>query len=263
MVKLLDETTVDQTETQVDADIAAADMAAAQALFPSNAQAPDLSDGGVVNGAKLTPMQAGQKMTHGRAAARRAWTWDGRESLLPLGWNNEGTRHDAARPYLLKRHCMCCGDSGWRGAQCRKCVESYCTQCNASTQPEKIIANFHLNQEDVPHPAKMFGDINCFLEMCQRTGDKGFKTPQDMRMHAITRHKKEYQAYQDAQRGGQSTELAELRTMVLQLQAQQQQRVMIEPEVAQRIIDAAAAGKAGPTEDTEPEAKEPKRASKS
>ena len=210
--RLLDENDIDQIAESLDNEMTAVEEEDAFARVSFSGQAGDLSDGGRVGGVTLHPMsgQGGKRIEVGRAAARRAWMWDGTESLLPLAWNPEGTRHDGARHYLLKRHCLCCGASGFTGL-CKACVNSTCQHCRGGSIPEKIIPNFYLRKNQVPYPVRFFGDIPCFLPFCPRQGTQGFKTPEDMRIHARTRHRMEYQAHMDTMAANRSDEVDVLR----------------------------------------------------
>ena len=216
MPQVLAETEIDPITDQEEEE--------ASRRFARPGRVGDLSDGGMVGGVRMTPMRDGKKQATGRAAARRGWMWNGTESLLPLAWNPDGTVHDGARKYLLKRHCLCCHTGGFRGAQCPNCVKSNCEQCGGSTDRTKvhvlgsgkviqgwIIPNFYLRKEDVPFPARFYGSIDCFLGFCPRSGGRGFLTEQDMRMHARTRHRMEYQAYQDGLAANRSDEVESLR----------------------------------------------------
>ena len=211
MPVILEETEIDPIAEEVDLVMTRAEEEEANRRFAPAADPGDLSDGGMVGGARLTPMSAGRKLVRGRAAARRAWMWNGTESLIPLAWNPDGTHHDRGMRYLLKRHCLCCGKGGFHGAQCPNCVKSGCTTCRGSTNRTKIIPCFYLRQEDVPFPAKFYGNIPCFLTSCIRQGDRGFLTDQDMRLHARTRHRMEYQAHMEALEAGKQDEVADLR----------------------------------------------------
>ena len=218
MPLIMAETDADRISEEVDTMLTAAEEREAEARFAQQSgPVGDLSDGGMVGGARLTPMRDGKKQTKGRPAARRAWMWNGTESLLPLAWNPDGTMHDGGRRYLLKRHCLCCQTGGFRASQCPNCVKSNCTQCRASTDRGKIIPSFYLRKEDVPFPARFYGSINCFLAFCPRQGGKGFLTDQDMRVHARTRHRMEYQAYQDGMVAARSDQVEVLRQRVDEL----------------------------------------------
>jgi len=195
MVKTLKESDIDPLQEEVDVQLSKAEHDAEMRRFAQTGAAGDLSDGGMVGGARLTPMINGQKVEEGRAAARRAWTWNGTETLLPLAWDPSGKIHDGARRYLLKRYCKCCNQAGFRGAQCVTCVKSGCVRCRRSTTPGTVIPAFYLRMDDVPFPERFYGSIGCFLKMCPRTGDRGFKTEEEMRMHAQSRHRLEYRAY--------------------------------------------------------------------
>ena len=214
MAVLLEESAVDLEQEQVDAVLTAAEEAEALAAFPplrQDQQVQDLSHGGMMNGVRVTPMSAGKKLQRGRPSARQAWMWNGSESLLTLAWNPEGTRHDGGRHYLLKRHCLCCGASGFTGARCTSCAKNSCTQCasgmdrskthtfdNGKTVQGWVIPVFYLRKEDVPIQARFYGSINCFLESCPRRGGRGFLTEPDMRLHARNRHTTEYQAHMES-----------------------------------------------------------------
>ena len=76
---------------------------------------------------------------------------------------------------------------------------------------EKIIPCFYLRKSQVPFPQRFFGEIACFLPFCPRQGSKGFKTMEDMRMHARTRHRMEYQAHMETIAANKADELDVLR----------------------------------------------------
>ena len=193
------------TEEEVETLAEAAERSAEEfQRLQSMRVADDLSDGGVVDGARVTPMQDGRKLEKGRPAAIQAWMWNGTESLLPLAWNPEGTLHDNAMHYRRKQHCLCCHSGGFYGRQCKNCLKNRCTACGGRRDPKKIIPLFYLRKENVPFPARFYGDIDCFQELCPRRGPKGFLTQQAMRVHARACHRMEYQAHLD--------ELAEART---------------------------------------------------
>lgn len=217
MPRLLEESEVDQDAEELDAAMTVAEEQAELASFavPSGAVG-DLSDGGRVGRATLYPMRDGKRVSKGRAAARLAWMWDGTETVLPLAWNPEGTRHDGARAYLSKRHCLCCGAGGFRGA-CRTCSDRMCLKCNAGTSKKQIIPCFYLNKEQVPFQQKFYGSIDCFLPLCVRRGGQGFKTEEDMRMHAQSRHRMEYRARQETLEGQRVTDTDDLRRRIDEL----------------------------------------------
>lgn len=219
MPRILEETEIDPIADELDATMTAAEEQAALSSFAVPDNVPDLTDGGRVGRVKVTPMQNGQKREKGRAAARRAWTWNGSETLLPLAWNPEGTQHDGARRYLLKRHCTCCGFSGFRGVQCPVCVNNNCIVCRGSTVKGKVIPANYLRKEDVPFPARFYGNIDCFLASCPRRGGRGFMTAQDMVMHARSRHRMEYQAHQDTIAATRVDDLETLRQQIAELMA--------------------------------------------
>lgn len=212
MPRLLEETDEYLTETLTEEEEKAALSVAP--LSPL-AQTPDLTDGGNINGVKLRPGRD-KSATRGRPAARGAWMWNGTYTVLPLAWDPDGRVHDGARRYLSKRHCLCCGASGFRG-HCRSCRNNACINCNAGTDRKKIIPCFYLRKEDVPFPAKFYGSIPCFLPLCPRQGGRGFQTQEDMRMHARTRHRMEYQVHLDTIAASKTDEVALLRQQVAEL----------------------------------------------
>lgn len=250
MPRVLEVSEIDQEQEAVDTVLTAAEEAESLAQLVSTDEAiPDLTDGGVVGSVRVTPRRHGKIVPKGRPAARRAWTWNGMESLLPLAWNPEGTMHDGARRYLLKRHCTCCGRSGFRGVQCLACVKNTCSACKSSTVKGKIIPNFYLKKEDVPFPARFYGDVDCFLENCTRRGSMGFMSEQDMRMHARTRHKMEYQAYLEARAtssaGGAQLAVIEKRLAELEaLEGRLLKRAEEEEEKQRAIMERMAKARA-------------------
>lgn len=227
MVKLLDASEVDPITEQAELLMTEAEEAEAHQRFAPAAAPGDLSDGGMVGGVRVRPMQGGRTLSKGRAAARLAWMWNGTESVLPLGWNPEGTRHNAALPYLAKRHCLCCNASGFVGGRCPYCAKTNCTQCMAGTDRAKVhtlengktirgwlIPCFYLRKDDVPFPARFYGPIPCFLALCPRRGERGFLTEQDMRVHAASRHRMEYRAHVETINASRTDELEALRRRV-------------------------------------------------
>lgn len=183
----------------------------------------DLSNGGSVNGVVLTPMRDGKAVMTARANAIRAWRWDGAESTLPLGWNTRGTKHNGARPYFLKRLCLCCRAGGFVKARCPVCVRSSCTRCQGGTKQGQLIPVYYAREEDVPYPTKFYGEIPCFLETCSRQGTMGFKSEQGMRMHGRSRHRVEYQVWQEVKAASRSDELETMRQQIAALMAAQVQ----------------------------------------
>ena len=229
MVKLLEETAETVAEDALDAVMTEMEEREARARFAQTPPSrggndPDLSDGGVINGARLTPMNNGRPVEKGRAVARRAWTWNGSETVLPLAWNPDGTVHDGGRRYLLKRFCLCCKSGGFKKQQCPNCVKNNCDVCRAGTDRTKvhtfengktvrgwIIPCFYLRKEDVPFPDRFYGSIDCFQKECIRRGSRGFKTEEDMRMHGRSRHRTEYLIWQDVIQANKNDEIESLR----------------------------------------------------
>ena len=172
--------------------------------------APDLSHGGMVNGVRVRPARD-KNVERGRPAARRAWMANGTESLLPLAWDPDGLVHDSGARYFRKRLCLCCHRGGFKGTKCPACVKNDCSLCDGSADRKKIIPCFYRRLEDVPFPSKIYGSIDCFLVSCIRRGKLGFLNEVDMRLHARSRHKLEYQAYTEALAANKTDEIAELK----------------------------------------------------
>lgn len=226
MPRILEASEIDTLNEEVDLQLDVAE----QRVPPVTQVVGDLTDGGIINGVRVTPMRDGKVLAMGRAVVRRAWMWNGTESMLPLGWNPAGTRHDGARPYLLKRYCLCCHYAGFRGQQCSECVKKSCSTCRSSSDTQHvqmlsdgrvikgwIIPAFYLSKEQVPFPSVFYGSINCFLGSCIRREDRGFRTEQDMRLHARSRHGREYQAYQETLTATKEGEMESLRQRIDEL----------------------------------------------
>ncbi len=257
MVKLLEATDADLDSDALEATMTEAEEKAAHARFAPTAQtdrhgnSPDLSDGGMVNGARITPMTGGRPTANGRAAARRAWTWNGTETVLPLAWDTDGKVHDGGRRYLLKRWCLCCNWGGFRGRTCPQCRKNACVRCQGSTSQKPqtlqngktingfIIPVFYLQKDDVPFQTRFYGNVNCMIATCPRNGEYGFQTEEDMRMHARLRHRMEYQIRQETAASRGRSETQELREMVnaltLQLLQQKQAPVVENPSRAEPV----------------------------
>ena len=208
MPNVLDETDVDVMTESIDSAIDEESWH----VGPTDGT-PDLSNGGMVNGVRVRPSRD-KTVRRGRAAARRAWMWNGTESLLPLAWDADGRVHDGARRYLRKRYCLCCATGGFQPPKCPRCsnIEQPCTRCGGSTDRKKIIPCFYLRLEDVPFPTNVYGSIPCFLPFCQRRGSMGFKSDEEMRLHARSRHRTEYQAHMDSVAANKVDEVTELRS---------------------------------------------------
>mgnify|MGYP001617726891 CR=1 FL=1 len=222
MPRLLEYAEVDQDAEALDLLMTEDEEAAERAKLMTPSIVGDLSDGGKVGGMTLYPMQNGQRVGKGRPTARQAWMWDGTETTLLLAWNPEGTRSDRGRRYLSKRHCLCCGVSGFRGL-CPPCSgmgnNGICGRCQGGTDKSKIIPNFYLRKEDVPFQQKFYGDVDCFIATCPRRGGAGFKTEEDMRMHARSRHRMEYITRQEVLTERKSNETDDLRREVGELRS--------------------------------------------
>ena len=232
MPRLLEETEVDPTMDALDQAMTADEERTWQDSLKQPVFAGDLSDGGMVGGAKLTPMADGRKLEKGRPAARRAYSWNGQETTLPLAWNPQGTVHDNARRYFLKRFCLCCKTGGFRFTSgrprvCPTCAHNNCQNCNAGRDTSKvhtlpngktvqgwIIPCFYLRKDDVPFPDRFYGNVDCFLETCIRRGNRGFKSEADMRMHARSRHRIEYLGHVESLTIGRNSQIEALQNQV-------------------------------------------------
>ena len=213
MPKLLEADEVDVLSEETDAVIEQESWS-----LGSTDYAPDLSDGGTVNGVRVRSAKD-KKIKKGRANARRAWMWNGTETVLPLMWDTDGKTHDEAKRYLLKRYCRCCKFAGFKGRYCPKCVDTGCSICKGSSDPKQVIPCFYLRKDDVPEPSRFYGSIDCFLPQCARTGGRGFLTQEDMRMHARSRHRAEYAAHLEVQAASRTDEVADLRKRLDDLMA--------------------------------------------
>ena len=94
---------------------------------------------------------------------------------------------------------------------------------NGQTVQGWIIPCFYLAKEQVPFPARFFGNVDCFLSFCVRRGEWGFLTEQDMRVHARSRHRLEYQAYIESQESAKVDEVTTLRQQVASLMAERRE----------------------------------------
>ena len=209
----------------------------------------DLTDGGEVGIARVYPVQGGVAVQQGRAIARRAWMWDGTETTLQLAWKPSGKQHDGARYYLRKRHCLCCGDSGFEG-NCKRCVKQGCARCNFGNDKSKNIACFYLKIEQVPFPQKLYGAIPCFMPLCIRRDHYGFKSEEEMRQHAASRHRLEYAAHLQTEQAHGQKEIDSLRqqvsiltTSALQTQAERERKSANLVKARANLVKARAARK--------------------
>lgn len=177
----------------------------------------DLSNGGMVGNARLTVQgesgriqfdrEKGFKREPGRPNVRAVWMWDGRPSTIPLSYESSGKRHDGGRKYLQKRHCTVCKYTGFYGQVCPQCR-------TAGRRLAPSVQAFYLKREEVPVKQKFFGDVDCIVATCVRRGEFGYLDEASMRQHAMSRHRQEYRAYQDAAQSRNDRELGELRTQL-------------------------------------------------
>ena len=214
MPKVLQESEIDPIAEEVDQAVmeTGEEATVLKHKVDLNGSFGDLSDGGQVGGARLVPQgESGnvdfKKREPGRPTVRRVWTWDGRESMIPLSYEPSGKRHDGGRKYILKRHCVVCNETGFYGSVCPQCR-------NHGRRIAPPVPAFYLRKEQVPNQQVFFGAVDCFVPTCVRRGQYGFKTEVDMRQHAMSKHRQEYRAYQDAAQSRASTEMDTLRQQV-------------------------------------------------
>ena len=221
MPQVLLESELDIVEEELDTELTVAEQRALAGLgkYQETTRVSDLTDGGEIAGATLFPIQNGERAKLGRPTVRRAWMWNGTESMLPLAWNTDGTEHDGARKYRLKRHCLCCGESGFRN-NCKACAKKACGKCRSSADRSKVIPCFYLRQTDVPFPREYIAKFDCFLASCQRRGDEGFATMEEMRMHARTRHRNEYASFMETQAANRTDDIDYLKLQLANLMGQ-------------------------------------------
>ena len=248
MPRLLTEAELDPVSEQVDATLTAEEEKGIPWLNPDKGAAHgDLSTGGSVNGVKVTPYSGwgGTPLERGRPVGRRAWDVFGTESVLALKWNPDGDVHDGARSYLQKRHCTCCHFGGFRlGPKlrgCPQCIKNNCARCVGGTVRANIIPQFYLRETDVPFPVKRYGSVDCFLPLCPRREGVGFKTQEEMILHARAKHRGEWEAHLQVAALGRveevtsmREELAFMRRRMEQLQAPQPQAVAVAEQPAPR-----------------------------
>jgi hypothetical protein len=233
-----------QDDPLADQEANALDDAAGDAEFETQLAQPlgdvgDLSAGGRAGAVNVHPNPSrnsnGRMATNARASARLAWMWDGTESTVPLAWNPEGTVHDGGRRYLTKKHCHCCGYSGFRYTPklraCPMCVKSGCQKCRGGADRSKVIPNFYFRYADVPYPKDTSGAVDCFVASCVRRGGNGFKNVEAMLLHARSKHRGEYQARIEARQMAENTELQELRSQVAALTLAAVGRSVPQPEL--------------------------------
>ena len=216
MPKALQEADIDPIAEQVDQEMmeTGEQVGIAQHKFDPNGSYGDLSDGGRVGQVALYPTpesgrlhydkKEGFRKEPGRPTVRNVWMWDGRPSSIPLAYEPSGKRHDGGRKYLLKRHCTVCMYTGFYGAVCPQCRKD-------GRRLAPSVPAFYLKKEQVPAKGVFFGTVACFHRNCVRRGEYGFLDEAQMREHASSRHRREYQAFKEAQQSHSDTEIASLR----------------------------------------------------
>lgn len=174
----------------------------------------DLSNGGSVGSAEVIPVGKSGRVIFdkklrepGRPTVRQVWMWNGTPSTIPLAYESTGKRHDGGRRYLLKRHCTVCLYTGFLGPICPQCKKD-------GRELAPPIAAFYLKKSQVPKPATYFGNVDCFVPTCIRRGQYGFLDEMRMREHAMSKHSREYRAFQDSQQASSVKEIEMLREQV-------------------------------------------------
>lgn len=158
------------------------------------------------------------KASYGRPAGARAFMWDGTETTIVLAWDIHGKTHDGGRRYLSKKHCLCCGFSGFL-EHCTKCRKETCSRCRSGNDRKEIIPAIYLKESDVPFPQLFYGNVNCFLPTCTRKEDRGFRSLEEMHMHAVGRHTAEWEAHQTAQQSRETSQVDLLQQQITTLTA--------------------------------------------
>jgi len=156
------------------------------------------------------------KTSYGRPAGARAYMWDGSETTIVLAWDIHGKTHDGGRRYLQKKHCLCCGFSGFR-EHCTKCRKETCQRCRSAHDKKQIIPAIYLKESDVPFPQLVYGDVDCFLPSCTRQKDRGFRSLEEMHMHATGRHTAQWAAHKTAQESREASQVTILQQQVAAL----------------------------------------------
>ena len=216
MPKLLTAAEIDPAVEQIDNDLieAGENVALPQHKYDPNAPVGDLSDGGMVGGVRVTPVGASGQVSFdkkrrepGRPNGRQVWSWDGRESVIPLAWDTAGKTHDGGRKYLLKRWCPACNYSGFYGQVCPDCRK-------AGRRLVPVLPAYYTKKERVPKPLRFFGKVDCFVPTCVRHGEYGFLDDAQMRQHAMSRHRNEYRAFMDATESRNKTDMASMQQQI-------------------------------------------------
>lgn len=171
-----------------------------------------------LSGEDLQLPEAVTKDGYGRPAGWRAFMWDGSETTVVLKWDIHGKTHDGGRHYLGKKHCICCGFSGFR-EHCTKCRKDTCSRCRSGNDRKQIIPAIYLREADVPFPQLIYGQVDCFLPTCIRKGDRGFRDLEEMHMHATGRHTAQFQAYRQVQESQETSQVTRLQQQVAALTA--------------------------------------------
>jgi hypothetical protein len=131
-----------------------------------------------------------------RPSSVTLFAWNGVPSEVPIAYEPGGANPSISR-YLRKKHCQACGLNGF--------ITPHCIRCNSG----EVIQFFYQNYDAVPSKRDWYGDVACICssegEMggeCPRDGvtrvdqKTGFLSPQQMLMHASSKHPREYGIWQ-------------------------------------------------------------------
>lgn len=143
-----------------------------------------------------------------RPSSFEVWSFDGAPSEIPIAYEAGGGNPSISR-YLRKKHCNACGFNGF--------VTLYCTICNS----EDVIKYYYVRYAEVPEPRNWYGAVPCLCSRdgqmegdCPRDGIErngthtGFLSPQQMLMHASSKHAREYGIWQQLRATGGLTATA-------------------------------------------------------
>lgn len=163
---------------------------------------PSMARGGVVPNGYSEEIRKGRGQREGldnytaRPSTIPLWAFNGVPSEIPIAYEPGGTNPSISR-YLRKRHCQACGKNGFIGKTCTTCGSS------------DVIAFFYDDYGQVPQKRDWYGDVACLVSEhgdmigdCPRDGQKhdgqlsGFLSTQQMLMHAVSKHPREYGIWQ-------------------------------------------------------------------
>lgn len=142
--------------------------------------------------------RAALEQFNARPSAVTMYAWNGVPSEVPIAYGPGGTNPSISR-YLRKRHCNTCGNNGF--------ITNFCAAPGCGSAD--VIQLFYQSLDLVPTRTPFYGEVPClcsqFGEMtgeCPRDGrvqegtPTGFLTPQQMLMHASSKHRREFSVWQ-------------------------------------------------------------------